>query len=217
LKVATTLVLWTSIRQACLLSGFLIFIAFLRQWASFTWHPLSSQCLDSLIVCALIVFFLFSFQVINCPNLKEVSLDFTRQENDSTDLVALMDCLGRACSRLRNIHVASVRLCNDAVLALAGANLRYVVLQTLSCLPVYCDNDQSIVEKSAITNQSGSYINSWIQPKSNFALCILVLYFQYLSNNFFWNLPGVCGCCHWFLVQKSLMHLSLLLFHVMQV
>jgi len=35
-----------------------------------------------------------------------------------------MDCLGRTCKRLRNIHIASVRLCNEAVLTLAGANLR---------------------------------------------------------------------------------------------
>ena len=123
LKVATTLVLWTSIRQACLLSGFLIFIAFLRQWASFMRHFLFQSMSWLLFVCALIGVFHF-FQVINCPNLKEISLDFTRQENDSTDLIALMDCLGRACSRLRNIHIASVRLCNDVVLALAGANLR---------------------------------------------------------------------------------------------
>ncbi|XP_020256173.1 F-box/LRR-repeat protein 17 [Asparagus officinalis] len=69
--------------------------------------------------------------VISCPNLKEISLDFTRQENDSTDLVAMMDSLGRTCSRLRNIHVSSIQLCNDAVLALVGANLRSLRMLSL--------------------------------------------------------------------------------------
>ncbi|KAF2314812.1 hypothetical protein GH714_036745 [Hevea brasiliensis] len=62
--------------------------------------------------------------VFNCPNLKEVSLDFSPQENDSTDLVAMVDALGRSCSRLQNIHIAAVRLSHTAVLALTGANLR---------------------------------------------------------------------------------------------
>ncbi|XP_017697958.2 F-box/LRR-repeat protein 17-like isoform X2 [Phoenix dactylifera] len=65
-----------------------------------------------------------SKMVISCPNLKELSLDFTRQENDSTDLVTMMDSLGRTCPRLRNMHIASIQLCNDAVLALASTNLR---------------------------------------------------------------------------------------------
>ncbi|XP_008786093.2 F-box/LRR-repeat protein 17-like [Phoenix dactylifera] len=65
-----------------------------------------------------------SKMVINCPNLKELSFDFTRQENDSTVLVSMMDSLGRTCPRLRNVHIASIRLCNEAVLALASANLR---------------------------------------------------------------------------------------------
>uniref|UniRef100_A0A0A9GKB1 Uncharacterized protein n=1 Tax=Arundo donax TaxID=35708 RepID=A0A0A9GKB1_ARUDO len=62
--------------------------------------------------------------VINCPNLNEVSLDFPKQNNDSTDLVALMDSLGRTCPNLRNMHISSIHLCNEAVFALESANLR---------------------------------------------------------------------------------------------
>ncbi|KAG0474033.1 hypothetical protein HPP92_015890 [Vanilla planifolia] len=59
-----------------------------------------------------------------CPNLKELSLDFAQQRNDSTDLVSMMDSLGCGCPSLRNIHIASTRLCNDVVRALADANFR---------------------------------------------------------------------------------------------
>lgn len=62
--------------------------------------------------------------VVHCPNLKEISLDFTKKANDSTDLVNMIDCLGRGCPSLKNIHIASGRLCNDAVRALADANIR---------------------------------------------------------------------------------------------
>lgn len=67
-----------------------------------------------------------SFQVFNCPNLKEVSLEFSSQENDNTDLTAMADNLGRSCPRLQNIHIASIRLSHAAVLALTAANLRFV-------------------------------------------------------------------------------------------
>ncbi|KAK4482306.1 hypothetical protein RD792_009459 [Penstemon davidsonii] len=65
-----------------------------------------------------------SKMVFNCPNLKEISLDFSRQENDSTNLTSSMDGLGRSCPKLQNIHIASVRLSHAAVLALSAANLR---------------------------------------------------------------------------------------------
>ncbi|KAF9619884.1 hypothetical protein IFM89_009666, partial [Coptis chinensis] len=61
--------------------------------------------------------------VMNCPNLTELSLDFSRQENDFTDLATMVDSFGRSCRRLRNIHIALVRLCNAVVLVLADANL----------------------------------------------------------------------------------------------
>ncbi|KAK6141608.1 hypothetical protein DH2020_024643 [Rehmannia glutinosa] len=65
-----------------------------------------------------------SKMVFNCPNLKEISLDFSRQENDSTDITTVVDALGRSCPKLQNIHIASFLLSHEAVLALSAANLR---------------------------------------------------------------------------------------------
>jgi hypothetical protein len=67
-----------------------------------------------------------SLQAINCSNLNELSLGFPKQNNDSTDLIALVDGLGRTCQNLRNMHISSIHLCNEAVFALESANLRYV-------------------------------------------------------------------------------------------
>ncbi|XP_052139836.1 F-box/LRR-repeat protein 17 [Oryza glaberrima] len=69
--------------------------------------------------------------VINCPNLNELSLGFTQQNNDSTDLISLMDSLGRTCSNLRNLHISSIHLCNEAVFALESANLRGLCMLSL--------------------------------------------------------------------------------------
>ncbi|KAM0873828.1 hypothetical protein ACQ4PT_037831 [Festuca glaucescens] len=70
--------------------------------------------------------------VINCPNLSELSLIFSQQNNDdSTDLISLMDSLGRTCSNLRNLHISSVHLCNEAVFALGGANLSGLCMLSL--------------------------------------------------------------------------------------
>ncbi|CAL9137812.1 unnamed protein product [Musa acuminata var. zebrina] len=82
---------------------------------------ISSSSLSSLWLSNL---YCISKMVFKCPNLRELSLDFTRQENDSTDLITMMECLGRTCPRLRNIHVASIHLSNEAVLSLTSANLR---------------------------------------------------------------------------------------------
>nr|XP_043637357.1 F-box/LRR-repeat protein 17 [Erigeron canadensis] len=65
-----------------------------------------------------------SKMVFNLPCLNEISLDFSRQENDNTDLVTMMDGLGRNCPRLRNIHIASLQLSHAVVLSLTAANLR---------------------------------------------------------------------------------------------
>ncbi|XP_022954395.1 F-box/LRR-repeat protein 17-like [Cucurbita moschata] len=64
-----------------------------------------------------------SKMAFNCPNLKEISLEFSRQENDSTDLVAMVDGMGRGCPRLQNIHISSFRLSHAVVLALTAAQL----------------------------------------------------------------------------------------------
>uniref|UniRef100_A0ACD5YED0 Uncharacterized protein n=1 Tax=Avena sativa TaxID=4498 RepID=A0ACD5YED0_AVESA len=69
--------------------------------------------------------------VINCPHLSELSLMFLQQDNDSTDLISLMDTLGRTCSNLRNLHISSIHLCNEAVFALGSANLRDLCMLSL--------------------------------------------------------------------------------------
>uniref|UniRef100_A0A7N0SVG3 Uncharacterized protein n=1 Tax=Kalanchoe fedtschenkoi TaxID=63787 RepID=A0A7N0SVG3_KALFE len=66
-----------------------------------------------------------------CPNLQEVSLDFSRQGNDNTDLTAMVDGLGRGCPMLQNIHIASARLTHKAVLALTSAGLRELRMLSL--------------------------------------------------------------------------------------
>ncbi|KAG5246284.1 F-box family protein [Salix suchowensis] len=81
-------------------------------------------CSSSLSTLWLSDLYCLSKMVFNCPNLKEISLDFSRQENESTDLIAMVDGLGRTCPRLQNIHVASFRLSHATVLALTAANLR---------------------------------------------------------------------------------------------
>ncbi|KAL9997216.1 putative F-box domain, leucine-rich repeat domain superfamily, F-box-like domain superfamily [Helianthus debilis subsp. tardiflorus] len=65
-----------------------------------------------------------SKMVFNTPNLNEISLDFSRQENDSTDLTSMVDGLGRTCPRLQNVHIASLHLSHSVVLSLTAANLR---------------------------------------------------------------------------------------------
>ncbi|CAN0898281.1 F-box/LRR-repeat protein 17 [Linum grandiflorum] len=72
-----------------------------------------------------------SKMVFNCPNMREISLGFSRQENDTTDLVGMVDKLGMFCTRLQNIHIASVRLSNAVVLALTAAKLRSLRMLSL--------------------------------------------------------------------------------------
>ncbi|XP_040378244.1 F-box/LRR-repeat protein 17-like isoform X2 [Oryza brachyantha] len=69
--------------------------------------------------------------VINCPNMSEISLCFTQQSNDCTDLVTLMDGLGRTCPNLKNMNISSAQLSNEAVFALEGANLRGLCMLSL--------------------------------------------------------------------------------------
>ncbi|XP_022898244.1 F-box/LRR-repeat protein 17 isoform X2 [Olea europaea var. sylvestris] len=54
----------------------------------------------------------------------EVSLDFSWQENDSTDLTTIVNGLGISCPKLQNIHIASMRLSHAVVLALTASKLR---------------------------------------------------------------------------------------------
>ncbi|CAL9088125.1 F-box LRR-repeat protein [Musa troglodytarum] len=89
---------------------------------------ISSSSLSTLWLSNL---YCISKMVFKCPNLREISLDFARQENDSTDLVTMMENLGRSCPKLTNIHIASIQLCNEAVLALTSANLRCLRMLSL--------------------------------------------------------------------------------------
>ncbi|KAJ4830745.1 hypothetical protein Tsubulata_014176 [Turnera subulata] len=88
-------------------------------------------CSSSLSTLWLSDLYCLSKMVFNCPSLKEISLDFSRQENDNTDLVAMADGLGRGCPRLQNIHIASLRLSHPAVLALTAASLRSLRMLSL--------------------------------------------------------------------------------------
>lgn len=60
--------------------------------------------------------------------MKEVSLDFSWQENDSTDLTTIVNGLGISCPKLQNIHIASMRLSHAVVLALTASKLRLALL-----------------------------------------------------------------------------------------
>ncbi|XP_050364429.1 F-box/LRR-repeat protein 17 [Argentina anserina] len=80
-------------------------------------------CSSSLLTLWLSGLHSLSKMAFNCPNLKEISLDFSRERNDNTDLVTMVDGLGRNCPRLQNIHIASVRLSHAVVLALTAAQL----------------------------------------------------------------------------------------------
>ncbi|TKY62397.1 F-box/LRR-repeat protein 17 [Spatholobus suberectus] len=81
-------------------------------------------CSSSLSTLWLSDLFSLSKMVINCPQLREISLEFAHRENDSTDLTTMVEGLGRSCPRLQNIHISSMRLSHAAVLALTAAQLR---------------------------------------------------------------------------------------------
>ncbi|KAF3651293.1 F-box/LRR-repeat protein 17 [Capsicum chacoense] len=81
-------------------------------------------CSTSLSTLLLSDLYCHAKMVFNCPNLMDISLDFSRQENDTTDLTLMVDGLGRSCPRLQNIHIASIRLTHAVVLALTAAHLR---------------------------------------------------------------------------------------------
>ncbi|KAK3441228.1 hypothetical protein EUGRSUZ_B01491 [Eucalyptus grandis] len=82
---------------------------------------LSSSSLSTLWLADL---YSLSKMVLNCPNLREISLEFSRNGNDCTDLIAMVDGLGRSCPWLQNIHIASLRLSHAVVLALTASDLR---------------------------------------------------------------------------------------------
>lgn len=71
----------------------------------------------------------------------EISLEFSRQEDDSTDLVTMVDGLGKTCTRLQNIHIASLKLSHTVVLALTAVNFRYCSLGFICKNPYYAQLD----------------------------------------------------------------------------
>lgn len=126
LRIALTLDFSISLLQVCQHSGYQIFIPFLK-WYALLFAP------TQLFWIFIHVFIPFQiWQAFKCLNLREISLDFARQENDTTDLATMMECLGRTCPRLKNIHIASIHLSNEVVLALTSANLRWVL--SLDCV-----------------------------------------------------------------------------------
>ncbi|CAH8382723.1 unnamed protein product [Eruca vesicaria subsp. sativa] len=89
-----------------------------------------------------------SKMIFNCPNLIEISLEFSRQEEDSTDLVTMVDGLGRTCTRLQNIHIASQKLSHTVVLAFTAVNFR--CLRMLSLILGIDITDASVAAISSI-------------------------------------------------------------------
>ncbi|CAN6323248.1 unnamed protein product [Urochloa humidicola] len=88
-------------------------------------------CSSSLSVLWLSDLCSLSKSVMNCPNLSELSLCFEQQSNGCTDLVSLMDAMGRTCPNLNKMHISSHQLSNEAVFALESANLRGLCMLSL--------------------------------------------------------------------------------------
>ncbi|KAH1070235.1 hypothetical protein AAZX31_03G140600 [Glycine max] len=80
-------------------------------------------CSSSLSTLWLSDLYSLSKMVFNCPQLREISLEFAHRESDSTDLSNMVQGLGRSCPRLQNMHISSMRLSHAAVLALTAAKL----------------------------------------------------------------------------------------------
>lgn len=79
-------------------------------------------------------------QVMNCPNMSELSLCFTEHSSDCTNLITLMDGLGRTCPNLEKMHISSKQLSNEAVCALENANLRYLSALLFPLQPSFWSN-----------------------------------------------------------------------------
>ncbi|GKA10685.1 F-box/LRR-repeat protein 17 [Tanacetum coccineum] len=104
-----------------------------------------------------------SKMVFNLPNLNEIALRFSRQENDSTDLTSMMDGLGRSCPKLQYIQIASLRLSHSVVLSLTAANLRGLRMLSLVFGPEVTDASVVAISKSysnlELLDLSGSSIS----------------------------------------------------------
>lgn len=88
-------------------------------------------CSSSLSILWLSDLCSLSKSVMNCPNMSELSLCFTEHSSDCTNLITLMDGLGRTCPNLEKMHISSKQLSNEAVCALENANLRGLFMLSL--------------------------------------------------------------------------------------
>ncbi|GJW74237.1 F-box/LRR-repeat protein 17 [Tanacetum coccineum] len=92
----------------------------------------------------------------NCfqpPNLNEIALKFSCQENDSTDVTSMMDGFGRSCPKLQ---IASLQLSRSVVLSLTAANLRGLRMLSLAFGPEV--TDASVIMDCELSSISDSGI-----------------------------------------------------------
>jgi hypothetical protein len=110
----------------------------------------------------------YFLQVMNCPNMSELSLCFAQQSNDCTDMVSLMDSMGRTCPNLNKMHISSNQLSNEAVFALESANLRY-----LSVL-LFLSNSLRLPDVLVVTCEGHQYSSFALFQLSNFLIFLLL-------------------------------------------
>ncbi|GJX25643.1 F-box/LRR-repeat protein 17 [Tanacetum coccineum] len=87
------------------------------------------------------------------PNLNEISLKFSCQENDSTDVTSMMDGFGRSCPKLQ---IASLQLSHSVVLFLTATNLRGLRMLSLAFGPEV--TDASVIMDCELSSISDSGI-----------------------------------------------------------
>ncbi|GKA14130.1 RNA-directed DNA polymerase, eukaryota [Tanacetum coccineum] len=96
----------------------------------------------------------------NCfqpPNLNEIALKFSCQENDSTDVTSMMDGFGRSCPKLQ---IASLQLSRSVVLSLTAANLRGLHILSLAFGPEVTDASVIMDCLGSVTVPNLSELNS---------------------------------------------------------
>ncbi|GJV50328.1 F-box/LRR-repeat protein 17 [Tanacetum coccineum] len=87
------------------------------------------------------------------PNLNEIGLKFSCQENDSTDVTSMMDGFGRSCPKLQ---IASLQLSRSVVLSLTATNLRGLRMLSLAFGPEV--TDASVIMDCELSSISDSGI-----------------------------------------------------------
>ncbi|KAL6544695.1 hypothetical protein OROMI_023557 [Orobanche minor] len=144
------------------------FVADIRLLKSLTMEGCSSLggvslCSSSLCTIWLSGLHSITKMVFKCPKLTEVYVDFMGQENDNSDLGAIVDILGRNCQGLQNLRIASIRLSNAIVSALAAAHLRNLRMLSLVLGSEITDASVDVITSSypnlELLDLSGSSIN----------------------------------------------------------